>query len=343
MATMDVFSGSAFSAISLTGAINQQPFLPSLLGDLNLFTDRPIRTRAAYIENLAGTLSLVPTSPIGAPLAEDVTDKRTVQYIPTLRIAKGTTIYAEEVQGVRAFGSETELQQIANLVAERSAKISRDIQYTWENMRLGAVQGIVYDSNGTTVLQNWYTIWGVVQPAEVDWDLDNATPVGGAIYQKCNDAIRAAMRAVSGMWIPGRSYLIGLCGDNFYDNLTQAPEVRATYLSSSQAQDLRNDVGGPFSSFRYGGIVFMNYRGTDTAGLGINTDKIALFPVGVPGLFEVAWGPGETFDFVNTPGKPLYLIPVKDTARNAWQRIEAYSYPLFFCTKPLALLRGKRT
>jgi hypothetical protein len=70
---------------------------------------------------------------------------------------------------------------------------------------------------------------------------------------------------------------------------------------------------------------------------------VKFVPVNVPGLFECAWAPAETFDFVNTPGKPLYAIPVKDLARNAWQRMELYSYPLHFCTRPAALLRGKNT
>ena len=36
MATMDVFSGSAFSLLELTGAINKVPYQPGFLGSLDL-------------------------------------------------------------------------------------------------------------------------------------------------------------------------------------------------------------------------------------------------------------------------------------------------------------------
>ena len=76
MATMDVFNQDAFSMISLTTAINQQPFLPTFLGNMGIFTPRPIRTPAAAIEDRAGTLSLIQTSQRGAPLDEGKADKR---------------------------------------------------------------------------------------------------------------------------------------------------------------------------------------------------------------------------------------------------------------------------
>lgn len=343
MASMDVFNGNPFTAISLTTAINQQPFLPSLLGDLKLFADKPIRATAAAIEGKSGVLSLIQTTPRGGPLAEEVSDKRDIRYFETVRIAKAATITAQELQNVRAFGSESELQQVANEVADRYAKLNNDIQLTWENMRLGAVQGIVMDADGTTTIKNWFTAWGVSQPAETDWDLDNAAPAEGAVRKVCNDALRLVQRTLSGMWVPGRSYLLGICGDNFYDLLTQHKEVRGTYLATQQAADLR-DNNLPFEQFKYGGITFINYRGTDdNSKVAVGTDVVKFIPVNVPGLFEVAWSPAETLDFVNTPGKPLYALMVKDLARNAFQRVELYSYCLHYCTRPAGLLRGKKT
>lgn len=342
MSTLDVFNGSPFSMVSLTAAVNQQPNLPSFLGDLGLFTPRPIRTTAVVIEDRNGTLALVQTSARGAPPAEGGSDKRKVRYFETSRLAKADTIYAYEIQNIRAFGSETELMQVASEVAYRYEKLRLDIALTWENMRLSAVQGILTDADGSTIY-NWFTEWGVNQPSETDWDLDNASPASGAVRQLCNAANRAAQRALGGLWVPGQSYLMGLCGDNFFDNLTQHSEVRATYLATQQAADLR-DNSPAFGMVRYGGITFVNYRGTDdNSTVAINTDKVKFVPVNVPGLFDVAYAPAEFFAFVNTPGIPLYAILVMDDDRNAWVRPELYSYPLFYCTRPAALLRGKRT
>lgn len=342
MATMDVFNQNAFSMISLTTAVNQQPFLPTFLGDIGIFTARPIRTVAAAIEDRNGTLSLIQTSQRGAPLTEGKADKRNIRYFNTARLAKGDTIFAHEIQNVRAFGSETELQQVSTEVAYRYSKLQNDVALTHENMRLGAVQGIVLDADGSTIY-NWFTEWGVSQPSEVDWDLDNATPASGAVRQLCNSTLRTVQRALSGMWIPGRSYLLGLCGDNYWDNLTQHPEILKTYLNTQQASELRGDKM-PFETFNYGGITWVNYRGTDDGTtVAVGSDKVKFVPVGVPGLFETAFAPAESFDYVNTPGLPVYAMLVTDRDRNAWVRPELYSYPLFYCTRPAALLRGKRT
>jgi hypothetical protein len=42
--------------------------------------------------------------------------------------------------------------------------------------------------------------------------------------------------------------------------------------------------------------------------------------------FPVAQSPGESFDFVNTPGLPVYSGIVVDKGRNAWADVELFSY-----------------
>lgn len=342
MATMDIFNDDAFSMVSLTAAINKQPYLPSFLGDLGLFSVKRVRTENVAIEDKNGTLSLIQTSERGAPIEEARLEKRNIRDFRTSRIAKGSTIKAATIQNIRAFGSELELKAVETEVMDHEVGIVRDVNLTWENMRLGAVQGIVTDADASTIY-NWFTEWGVTQPTEVDWDLDNASPTSGAVRQLCNSTTRTAMRALGGLWIPGRSYLLALCGDNFFDNITQHPEVRQTFLNTQEAADLR-DNHQAFSAFRYGGITWVNYRGTDdNSTVAINTDKAKFVPVGVPGLFEVAFSPSEALPYTNTPGLELYSMMVYDKDRQFWVRPEVYSYPLFYCTRPAALLRGKRT
>jgi len=45
---------------------------------------------------------------------------------------------------------------------------------------------------------------------------------------------------------------------------------------------------------------------------------------------------------VNTSGQDVYALIVIDKERQAWARPEVYSYPLFMCTRPGMLQRGKR-
>lgn len=340
MPMLDVFNNNAFSMVEMTTAINQQPFLPTFLGDLKLFNERPIRTTDAAVEERNGTLTLVQTSVRGAPPAEGKADKRGLRFFPTVRLAKGSTITSSEVQNVREMGRESDLQVAINVIGERVKKLQDEMALTHENMRLGAVQGIVYDADGS-VLYNWFNEWNVTPPTELNWNLDATDPTPGAIRQQCNVTTRAVMRVLGSMWLPGQSYLMGLCGDNFYDALTQHSEVRETYRGTDQAPALR-DGNLAFEAIQYGGIVWVNYRGTDDAAtVAVHPDKVKFVPVACNGLFEVAWAPSESVFYANTPGQSLYALLLIDGERNAWVRPELYSYPLFYCTRPAALLRGR--
>ena len=343
MLSMDVFSSDAFKATSLLTAIKSVPFQPMALSQLGIFSDNPIRTESVWIEQRDGVLTLVPTTPRGAPVVERKTELRLARNFRTVRIAKGDTITASELQSIRAFGSETELMQLQAEVARRMSGpvgIMRDIELTWENMRLGAVQGIVTDADGST-LYDWYTELSVTQATEIDFDLDNASPASGIVRTKCAEVLRAMQRAARGAWLP-TTEVYGLCGDAFWDNLIAHVEVRTTFQNWSAAAELREPAF--WSTFRYGGINFVNYRGTDDGStVAINTDKCKFFPVNAPGVFQAAWSPAETFEFVNTPGRPLYPLTIPDRERDMQVRIELYSYPLFICTRPLMLQRARRT
>lgn len=343
MAGFDIFNADPFTMVELTGAVNANPYKPGFLGSLGLFTPKPISTTAAAIEIKNGTLNLIPTTPRGAPLAEGQSEKRTIFYESTVRIAKGQTIMADEVQNVRAFGSMSELDGVARLVADRlngPTGLIAQVEYTWEHMRLGAVQGIVTDADGSTLV-NWFTKLGVSAPSEIDFDLDNLTPVSGAVRKACTGVVRGVQRALGGLWLPN-SYLLGLCGDNFWDDLTAHAEVRQTYLNTQAAADLRGGLA--FESFSYGGITWMNYRGSDDGStVAIGTDKAKFVPVNVPGLFDVAQAPSESLPFVNTQGLPLYSMLVMDDERQMWVRPEVYSYPLHICTRPQSLYSARRT
>lgn len=341
MAHMDIFNDDAFSTVELTGALNRVPHKPGFLGGLSIFTPKPVRTLTVSVEEQAGKLSLVPVSERGAPLPQAEKGKRNIRDFRTVRVAKGSTIRADEIQGIRAFGQESELKQVQDEVMSRMTSLRDDVDLTHENMMLGAVQGIVTDADGS-VIRNWFTEWSITQPAEIDFDLDNATPASGAVKKKCNEVIRGMHKAARGAFTTG-TQIIGLCGDAFYDDLTTHKEVVQTYLNQQAAGDLREGYANVFESFRYGGITWVNYRGTDDGSVGVGTDKVKFFPVGAKDVFQKAMSPGESFDFVNTPGLPEYALIIPDEKRNAHVEVELYSYPLYICTTPGVLYRGKRT
>lgn len=346
MAHMDIFNSDAFSQASLMTAFENLDYQPSFLRGLNLFTPKRVRTETVSIEQKDGVLSLIQTTPRGAALEQNTRQLRNIRDLRTVRIAKGDRINASEIQGIREFGSESELQQVQREVMDRyngPSGIVRDVELTWENMMLGAVQGIVTDADASTIY-DYYSEFGVTQATEIDFDLDNATPASGAVRQKCNQVIRQMKVAAKGAWVEGRTYVMAICGDTFFDQLTMHSEVRETYLNYQKAQELQNLVGAPFGTFIYGGITWVNYRGTDDGStVAVSATQAKFFPVNANGVFQMAYSPGEFLDVVNTPGKDLYPLIVPDRKRNMYVDVEVYSYPLPICTRPLMLQRARNT
>lgn len=338
---IDIFHSDPFSSIEMTTAVERVPHLPSVLGDLDLFTPNPIRTTALAVEERNGILTVIPTSQRGQPInSERNTEKRKMRYFECPRITQGDTIHSHELQNIRAFGETSVLMQVQDEVARRlhgPTGIVNNINYTWENMRLGAVQGILVDQDGS-VLYNWNDEFELAQPAEFAFNLD--ANIEYTLRPICNTIVRTMGRAAKGAFLP-TTKVVALCSDGFWDKFITHIDVEKTYKNWSEAAELRK--GTAWSAFEFSDILWLNYRGSDdNATIKIPDDKVKFFPSGAPGVFEVAYAPGESFDWINTPGQPVYIIPIFDRDRNMWWRVEAFSYPLFICKRPETLASGRR-
>lgn len=345
MAHINIFKGNAFSTVSLTTAVERAPFKPSLLGNLPIWNVKRSRTKAVSIETRNGALKVIQTSPRGADLERNQREQREMIYVEAPRIAEKDRVTADEIQDIRAFGSETELMQVQQEVANRLSGpvgLQSQVELTWENMRLGAVQGVVKDADGSTLI-NWYQRLGITPPAVMNFDIGTPADVEeGAFREQCTQVVRAVARGMQ-LATPVGMPVYGLAGDEYWDKMMRIPECRESF-KYQEGRQLREGVA--FGMFDYGGITFVNYRGTDDGdnlnapSVGIAPDEVSFFP-GSPAAFEVAFAPGESFEWVNTPGKDLYVMVIWDEKRNQFVDIEVYSYPLFICTRPAALRKGK--
>ncbi len=343
MATLDVFNSNAFSLVSMLNAISAVDYRPMRLGEMPVFIPNPVRTEDVSIESRDGVLGLIQTSNRGADPDTRKTEKRAMRNFKTSRIMMADRINASELANIRAFGTESEQMQVQAEILRRLAGpvgLQSQIEMTLENMRLGSIQGVVKDADGSTII-DWFSEFGVTQATEIDFDLDNASPASGAVRKKCSQVVRQMMRASKGAWVPGTTVYC-LCGDGFWDDLTAHKEVRETYLNTQEASDLRS--GAVYEMFNYGGITFENYRGTDDGTtVSIATDEAKFFPVNAPGAFLEVFSPSEKFDTIGQLGERMYPMIVPDRDRNMYADIEAYSYPLHVCTRPAMLQRARRT
>jgi hypothetical protein len=337
MPMLDIFKNDAFSIVSLTDAINKMPFQPGYLLGSGLFRSAPGRTRTVAIESKAGKLSLIQTVAPGAPPRQADRDRRNVRNFTVPRLYKADKLMATEIAGARAFGSETEVETMQAEMAVRMNSLLADLLYTYEYHLLGALQGNLLDADGS-VIYNWFSEWGITAPTDIAFTSGAITAAGGMRAFLQESLVRPMLRAAQVGNAPGIT-VKALCGDQFFDFITNHPDVKETYLNYQAAAELRN--ANAFGEFFFGGVTFVNYRGSDdTTTIGIPSDECQFFLNGIPGLFQLALAPIDTFDFVNTLARQFYARTLIDEKRNEFVDLEVESNPLAICTRPETLLRG---
>lgn len=338
---LDIFKEDAFGVVPLTDAINNIKFVPGRIGELGLFQASSIATTSLAIEQKDGLLSLVAPSPRGGPGSTMDKTKRNLRSFLVPHFELNDAVMAEEVQGVRAFGSESQTEMVMGKVAERMGILSQSLAATEEYARVGAVKGIVTYADSTSL--NLFTEFGVSQIGEIDFDLDNASAVEGALRKKCAGVVRSIADELGGTPFTG---VHAFCGDAFFDDLIANPEVRETYLGWTAAQELRggyiNGVGSSYGAFPFGGIMWENYKGAVGGTTFVETDKCHLFPTGVPGLFRSYYAPADYIETVNTMGQRLYAKQY-DMPNGKGINLDVQMNALQICTRPRTLLHGKRT
>jgi len=340
MATMDVFKADAFTMMEMSSAVDNMDFNPQMLGALNLFTPKPVRSKRIFVDQRDDTLSLIPFSERGSAPDQNQRYSRKAINFEIPRIATQDTVWAHEVSGLREFGTESELMTVQREVADRLSKMRQKVEYTEEYLRLAAIQGRVLDPADGSTFYNYYTEFNIAEAASVSFALGVSSTDVAAV---CRGIVRDIMRASKGSWIMGQSRVNALVGDSFFDSLISHPNVEKFWINWIAAAELRGV--DPFSSFEFGGIVFRNYHGSDdNLEIAVADGEAKFFVVGGDGIFVKAMAPAdEWISFVNTPGQSVYAIQELDSAFQGNPRFAKYhvhAYPLYMCQKPNTLRRG---
>src|SRR5215467_10761928 len=113
---LDIFANPSFSVISLSLALLQRRYIPGLIGRLGLFTPRPLATTMTAVETRGHRLALVPEIPRGSPPPPDVHDARALTAFTIPQFALRSTVMADSVQNVRAFGSDSQLEGVQEVI-----------------------------------------------------------------------------------------------------------------------------------------------------------------------------------------------------------------------------------
>lgn len=338
---LDVFNQDAFRVVPLTDAINNLKFVPGRIGQLGLFQESGVATTAVALEQQDGILSLVSPTPRGGPGVTLPKNKRAMRSVAVPHFEINDAVMAEEVQGVRAWGSETAVEMVQDKVAARGLIHSQSHEATHEYARIGAIKGIVTYADGSTL--NLFTEFGVSQETEVAFDLSAASPANGVLRKKCAAVTRQIANILDGVPFTG---IHSFCGDAFFDDLLAHKEVTESYKGTSMASVLREGYVLPngnkiYGAFEFGGIVWENYRGAVGGTSFVNTDKCHIFPTGVPGLFRTYYAPADYVETVNTLGRRLYVKQYQ-MPNGKGVYLDSQMNVLDLCTRPKALIQGKR-
>lgn len=329
---LNPFSSDAFSMAALTAAINKIPNTYGRLAQLNLMPGKGVRTRTVLIEEKNGVLNLLPTKPVGAPGTVGQVGKRKVRSFAIPHIPHDDVVLPEEVQGLRAFGSETELDQQSRLIAEKLANMRAKHAITLEYHRMGALKGIILDSDLSTIA-NLYTEFGVVAKV-IDFALDNAaTEVLLNVYELKRHVEQNLKGEVS-------SGIRVLCSPTFFDALVTHAKVKEAYQRWQDGEALRSDLR---TAFKFGGVLFEEYMGQASDADGnvrkfIADDEAHAFPEGTNDTFTTLFAPADFNETANTLGLELYAKQEERKFGRGWD-LHTQSNPLPLCLRPEVLVK----
>lgn len=320
---LDIFKDDAFGLSQLTLALQTIPYKPARLEQLGLFgTPEGINTTSATIEYFDNVLALVPVSQRGAPAKQSEHGARRLESFTIPHIKQEDAIVADEVINLRAFGTESEVETVARLVAQRLTVLKRNIEYTKESHRMLALKGFSVDAAGNNV--DLFAKFGVSQD-NLPVDLDSAT-------FDLRDFILTLLTSIEDS-LGGLSFsgVRVLCGQTFWAKLIKHKSVKESYLATQAAATLRGD---PRMEFEFGGIMWERYRGTSDVKIA-DTEAYAV-PEGVADLFIARNAPADYMETVGTLGQAMYAKQWEMEAGRGI-KMEAQANPLHLCTRPKAV------
>lgn len=333
-------ANDAFNVVSLTQAINILPNNYGRVGQLKIFPDKGVRTRTIIVEENNGVLNLLPTLPVGAPGTHNKLGKRKVRSFAVPHIPLDDRILPSEYEGIRAFGSETEMETLAGIMNDHLQTARNKFDITIEHLRMGALKGIILDADGST-LYNLYTEFGISQK-EINFALNSDTT---DVDSKCREVIRHIEDNLMGEVYTG---VRCLCSGTFFDALITHKKVKEFYLN--HAAGLRLVEGGdPRKGFTFAGITFEEYRGRATDMNGTvrkfidETESPVMgeahcYPEGTSQSFNTLYAPADFIETVNTQGIALYA---KQETGKFGRSVDLHiqSNPLPMCYRPALLVK----
>jgi hypothetical protein len=323
MATPNIFDNRLFSLISLTAAITNRPYVPTMISDMGLFEEEGVPTLDVWIEEENGILYLLDVKPRGGPGEPVVTGKRKGYIFRCPHIPQSWAVQADEVNFIREFNTENGQRTLQSVINRKLSIARRNLDYTIESHRMLALQGIYMDHNNDQ--KSLFTAFGVSQ-THLHMDLATSATSQSDKHQQIYDAVEAALDGIpfTGIGV--------IAGKNYWTDYIGNDDINKTYLNTPMSAELRADPRTPRT---FGGVETRRYRGT--AAVKPADDEAIAFPLGVPGMYLTRYAPADILQAIGNLGLPYYSYPMEITPKGVSG--EAQSNPLNIVTRPAAIIR----
>ena len=330
----DIFNNNpAFSTSAMTDAINVIPTQYGAVNELGIFKDKGVDTTSVIVERKNGVLNVLSATERGAPGNVNTSGKRDIVSLPIPSFVLNDSILASEVQNIRKFGSADEMEAIQDKVIEKLAEMKAKHEITLEYMRCCALQGVVKDGSGSTLVDLFDT-FGITQHTQSF----NTSSASTKIDQKLRDVKRYLEKNLKGEVMTG---ILCLCSGNFFEAIVQHASMKDAYHAYQGATPYREDLR---YNFVFNGIRFIEYEGTASNAAGstlrfIPDNEAVFLPIGTRNVFETVYAPADYIEAVNTIGQPYYAKQkVQDFDRGI--DVQTQSNPLPICKRPELLVKG---
>lgn len=331
---LDLFKGDGFSMREMTDAIRIIPTQYGLINKLGLFKDKGVRTTTVSVERKNGTLSVLTADERGGQGSANRSGKRDLIPLEIPHFELHDSIKAEDIQNVRQFGSESELENVQDVVNEKLAEMKAKHEITLEYLRAGALQGKVKDGSGTTLV-NLFEKFGITQKT---FDFKTSA-TATQIPSKIRDVKRYFNANLKGETM---QHVLCLCSGSFFESLVNHETVKDAYHAFQGATPYRDDLT---EDFVFNQVHFVEYEGSVSSTDGksalrfIPEGEAIFIPVGTLNVFETVYAPADYIEAANTLGLSIYA---KQKAQDFDKGIdvETQSNPLPICKRPDLLVRA---
>ena len=296
MTTPNWYTSDAFKSTNLIAAFDEMPFVPMAMGQSGYFSNiQPINTTAAWIERSGKSLALLDVKPRGSEGQSIEGDKRTGNYFKVPHIPARSEILADEIQDVRAWNSETNLQSMSEEINKRNLKARWYFEYALEYHRLLSTQGLMMTHDGSIV--SLYTEFGMTEDT-----VALALGTGSTkLLTKCAEIIDHVEDGLDGL---PYTTIDAQVDSTMLVKLRTHTDFEKAYINWNNAVQL---TGNPHTPVSFGGINWYRYKGTSAVKFAANEGRV------IPRLanesnFVTAIAPADTNAAANTRGIPFYVM-----------------------------------